>query len=156
MAFCGNCGTKVDEGVKFCPGCGNAMATVTDNQQQQTQASAGAEQTAPQTQTTVAFDAKDIESNKIMAVLAYILFLIPLLAAKESPYAKFHTNQGLVLFIIGVCVSVVGSIIPFIGWFLILPLGSLVVGVLGILGIINAATGKAKELPVIGKFKLLK
>ena len=25
MAYCGKCGTKVDEGVKFCPSCGNSM-----------------------------------------------------------------------------------------------------------------------------------
>ncbi|MBE7048148.1 MAG: zinc ribbon domain-containing protein, partial [Ruminococcaceae bacterium] len=28
--------------------------------------------------------------------------------------------------------------------------------ILAIIGIINAATGKAKELPLIGKFKILK
>ena len=27
MAFCGNCGTKVEDGVKFCPGCGAAINT---------------------------------------------------------------------------------------------------------------------------------
>lgn len=25
MAFCGNCGAKVDDGVKFCPSCGTAI-----------------------------------------------------------------------------------------------------------------------------------
>ncbi len=156
MAFCGNCGTKVDEGVKFCPGCGNAMATPAAEQQTQTQSPAVEKQATAQTQAPAAFEAKDIENNKIMAVLAYILFLIPLLAAKESPYAKFHTNQGLILFIAGIAVSIVGSIIPLLGWFLILPVGGLIVGILGIMGIINALTGKAKELPVIGQFKLLK
>lgn len=27
MAFCTNCGTKVDDGVRFCPACGTALAT---------------------------------------------------------------------------------------------------------------------------------
>ena len=42
-------------------------------------------------------DPNDVQSNKVMAILAYfgILFLIPLLAAKESAYARYHTNQGL-------------------------------------------------------------
>ena len=26
MAFCGNCGHKYEEGTKFCPGCGAALA----------------------------------------------------------------------------------------------------------------------------------
>ncbi|NCU25416.1 zinc ribbon domain-containing protein, partial [Candidatus Nomurabacteria bacterium] len=32
----------------------------------------------------------------------------------------------------------------------------IVFGVMAILGIINAVNGKAKELPVIGKFRILK
>ena len=25
MAYCGKCGTPIDEGVKFCPACGSAL-----------------------------------------------------------------------------------------------------------------------------------
>ncbi|MEI8042594.1 MAG: DUF4339 domain-containing protein [Verrucomicrobiota bacterium] len=41
-------------------------------------------------------DPADVDKNKIFAVLAYlgILFLVPLLAAKESRFARYHTNQG--------------------------------------------------------------
>ena len=28
MAFCVNCGTKIEEGVKFCPGCGSQVGSV--------------------------------------------------------------------------------------------------------------------------------
>ena len=62
--------------------------------------------------------------NKVMAILAYIIFFIPLLAAKESKFAMYHANQGLVLFLLAVAVSIVGTIIP-LGWFLILPIGSI-------------------------------
>ncbi len=101
------------------------------------------------------FDRDDVEKNKGMAILAYIIFLIPLLAAKESRFAQFHANQGLVLFLAAVAVNVIGSIIPILGWFIILPLGNLFVFVLAILGIVNAAKGEAKPLPLIGGFKLL-
>lgn len=37
MAYCGKCGTKVDEGVKFCPSCGNPMEAPAPEQQAQTQ-----------------------------------------------------------------------------------------------------------------------
>ncbi len=151
MALCRNCGIKVEDGVKFCPGCGNNMEAVPAPEQQ-----APPQQAAEPVNAPVNFDAADIEANKIMAALAYILFLIPLLAAKESPYAKFHTNQGLTLFIAGVAVSILGSIIPILGWFVILPIGGAIVGILGILGLINAFTGKAKELPIVGKIKILK
>jgi hypothetical protein len=44
----------------------------------------------------IAIDPQDAQDNKIMAILAYLglLFLVPFLAAKESPFARFHTNQG--------------------------------------------------------------
>ena len=102
-----------------------------------------------------------------MAILAYfgILVVIPILAAKESKFARFHANQGLVLFIASVAymimLEIIKSIIVSISTGLlfittILGLTYLVFMVLGIMGIVNAATGKAKELPIIGKFSLLK
>ena len=172
MAFCGNCGTKVEDGKKFCPECGTVMEAKAP--QQQTQQQQPPQQAQPQMQYqqpmqaqpapntkggadyTAQFAPADIEANKIMAVLAYILFLIPLLAAKESPYAKYHTNQGLILFLAGIVVSIAGSIIPILGWFIILPVGCIIVAVLGIMGIINAWKGVAKDLPIIGKMRIIK
>ena len=116
---------------------------------------------------TESFDPQDIQNNKVMAILAYlgILVLIPLLAAKESRFARFHTNQGLVLFIAEIIYSIAYSILTgvilAISWrlyFLVTIIGLLGLAflVLSIIGIINAAGGKAKELPVIGKIKILK
>ena len=107
---------------------------------------------APQAQE---FDAQDIEQNKVMAALAYILFFLPLVACPQSAYGKFHANQGLLLLILGVAGSIVLTVIPIIGWIL-LPIFSLLVFILGILGIVNGFSGKAKELPVIGKFRIIK
>ena len=112
---------------------------------------------------TADFDKKDIEDNKVMAVLAYIgiLVLIPLLAAKESKFARYHTNQGFTLFLFGFCTCVVLEIlgiIPVVG-IVFTILGSLVglcFFILMILGIVNAAQGVAKELPFIGKYRFLK
>lgn len=44
---------------------------------------------------------EDIEKNKTMAGLAYLLFFLPLIACPESRYAKFHANQALLLLITG-------------------------------------------------------
>src|SRR6267378_526195 len=65
-------------------------------------------------------DSADIEQNKVYAILAYIglLFLVPLLAAPNSKFARYHTNQGIVLFlatIVLMAASMVLAIIPFIG-----------------------------------------
>lgn len=98
----------------------------------------------------------DVETNKVFAVLAYIIFFIPLLAAKDSKLAMYHANQGLILFLLAVAVNLIGSFIPILGWFIILPLGNLAVMILAILGIITSAKGELKPLPLIGKYEILK
>jgi len=117
--------------------------------------------------TTAEFDPNDIEQNKVMAILAYlgILVLVPILAAPQSKFARYHANQGLVLAIgmiaWGIIYGILTSIFTLISIWLgilfswLLGLVWIPSAVLAILGIINAANGKAKELPILGKFKIL-
>lgn len=101
----------------------------------------------------------DVEKNKALAIVGYIipiLFFVPLVTdAKNSPYAKFHANQQLNLLISWVVVEIIGGIIPVLGWFIILPLGTIFLLIIMIMGIINAAKGEMKPLPLIGGVKLL-
>lgn len=176
MTYCGKCGAQVQDGVKFCQGCGAAVETKVENNAQQAQSASQPPQNDfsqkiqnlnNTADTTAEFDAQDITSNKAMAILAYFgpLVLIPIFAAKQSKFARYHSNQGLVLLIAsilyGIAYSILSSIILAISWRLyfivsIIGLVSIVITILAIIGIINAATGKAKELPLIGKFKILK
>ncbi|MCA9392315.1 DUF4870 domain-containing protein [candidate division WWE3 bacterium] len=98
------------------------------------------------------------QHNTGMAMIAYLLFFVPLLTgdAHKDEFVKFHTNQGTLLFILSVAVSVVGTVVPFLGWFLVIPLGGLFTFVLFVMGIINASKGEMKELPVIGKYQIIK
>ncbi|MBQ9849365.1 MAG: hypothetical protein IJO36_01560 [Clostridia bacterium] len=153
MLTCKQCGTQVEDGVMNCTNCG-APIEAPVQQNQPLDLSEKFNEFNNTADTTAEYDAQDIEKNKVMAVLAYILFLIPLLAAKDSKFARFHTNQGLVLFLGGIIASVV-AVIPVIGW-IVAPIAGLVITVLAVIGIINALNGRAKELPVIGKFKILK
>ena len=92
-------------------------------------------------------------SNVGMAILAYlgILIVIPFLTeAHKDPFVKFHIKQGLVLLITDVIASVIAAI-PILGW-IASPIIWLICVVLLIMGIVNAASGKEKELPIIGKF----
>jgi uncharacterized membrane protein len=113
-------------------------------------------------------DAEDAENNKIFGILAYlsILVLVPIFAAKESPFAKYHANQGLVLLLLWISVTIVlwiiGTIFAFLPgslYFVYTILSAVVyfaLVLLLILGVINAAAGKCVPLPVIGGVKLLK
>ncbi len=153
MLTCKQCGTQVEEGVMNCTNCG-APIEAPVQQNQPIDLSEKFNELNNTADTTAEYDAQDIEKNKVMALLAYIIFLIPLLAAKDSKFARFHTNQGLVLFIGAILSSVIAAI-PLIGW-IIAPLAGLAITVLAIIGILNALNGRAKELPLIGKFKILK
>lgn len=117
--------------------------------------------------TTAAFSPADIEQNKVMALLSYlsILVLIPLLAAKESPFARYHANQGLLLciasLIYGAAYTVLSTLLLAISWRLyfvvsLLGLAGVVFLILAILGILNALNGRAKELPLIGRYRILR
>jgi uncharacterized membrane protein len=95
----------------------------------------------------------DVEKNKGMAIVAYLIFFVPLLTeSKNSPFAKYHVKQGLINLIVYVVLSFVGAIIPFLGWFIILPLSGLIYVIFLIIGIINASNGQMKPLPLIGKW----
>jgi len=111
--------------------------------------------TEPTTEPVEAFDQTDIDKNKTMAGLAYIIFFLPLIVCPDSRFGKYHANQGLVLLLLSIIGSVVLGIIPILGWILLLPFSILIL-VLVIMGLLNGLNGKAKELPIIGKFKLIK
>ncbi len=87
-----------------------------------------------------------------MALLAYlgILFLVPLLAAKEDEFAKYHAKQGLALFILMI-VGLSITVVPVIG-----QLSSAVITLLWIIllviGLGNVAQKKKSPLPFIGKY----
>ena len=179
MSFCPKCGAQMEEGQKFCPKCGYSLEGG-----EQAQTNAGAQQSASSGNSfadgvnsiindiqntddhSAGYAPSDISANKGVSILAYIgiLVLIPMLAKKDSPFARFHSNQGLVLFIFEILSNIVCGIVNVvlsaihIGFIagIFSTLVNLCLLVLGIMGIVYAAQGKAKELPIIGKIKILK
>jgi len=93
--------------------------------------------------------------------------LVPLLAAKESPFARYHTNQGLALAIVEIAWWILSAILTAIagasyslGLIAIVGVISWILGIIflvfSIIGIVNAAKGEMKPLPLIGGIKILK
>ncbi|MBE2219364.1 MAG: hypothetical protein IAE90_14225 [Ignavibacteria bacterium] len=112
----------------------------------------------------------DIEDGKMMAILAYIIFLVPLFAARDKKFAMYHTEQAIALWIAFIAIYIVITILTIIVNQISSTLGC-VISILGILpwlayivlwimGLMNAVGGKVKELPLVGawgaKFNLVK
>lgn len=175
MQYCTNCGAPVDDGERLCSSCKAEMENSSEGSDASRAVSDAAESIGNTFKefnntedSTAEFDPNDIKSNKVMALLSYfsILVLIPIFAAPNSRFARFHANQGLVLAIAEIIWSVVANIVtaiialilPFLGGLLgvILNLVSILFLVLAIIGIVNVANGQAKDLPIIGKIRILK
>jgi uncharacterized membrane protein len=88
-----------------------------------------------------------------LSAVAYIwiLFIVPLLLKRDDEFVQHHAKQGLVLFVLEVLVVIFGGL-PVLGWFLILPLGSLLCVILAVLGIIHALQGDMWAMPFLSKF----
>lgn len=96
-----------------------------------------------------------IQEGKTTAIVAYIT-IIGLIAAfvmnneKKNLFASFHIRQMLGLTLTGLVLSMV-NIIPFFGW-IVSIVGSILLLVLWVIGLMNAVNGKEKEVPVLGKY----
>ena len=142
MRRCEKCGKNVENEARFCPVCGTILKTYNKR-------------------SSSPYQNKDIEENKMMAVLAYFGFFvfIPLFAAKKSKFARYHVKQGLILLaaeiLFAICYCILSLIVLSISWHLyfIVKMAGMVrylFPVLAVIGILNAMNGKAKKLPVIG------
>lgn len=106
----------------------------------------------------------ELVQKKVICALAYlfgILFFLPLAVYPNDEFAKFHANQSLVILLI----SVIGgaafgllSMIPAIGivFAVLASVFSLVMLAACILGILGVVRLEKYELPVIGKFRIIK
>ncbi len=87
--------------------------------------------------------------------LSIIGFIIALVAKRDDKYVMFYAKQSLVLFIVAVIVGIIGNVlgwvIPFFGWMIVMIL-QLGIIILWILSWVNALSGTEKEVPVIGNF----
>ena len=85
------------------------------------------------------------------------LFIIPLIAAPNSKYAKFHANQGIILCILN---AVSSLLVELFEKFTSLhhAVALIVDGIMvcfTIYGVYNSVSGKAKQLTIIGNCKIL-
>lgn len=148
---CTNCGKELIGEAKFCDGCGSPVVSGQDRKR------------APVEATPEIHEAQE---NKVIFILSYILFFLPLVSCPGSQIGRFHANQGLVLLITSVvgqiAVTILSSILLSISWRLWVITSLIYWGwvlamiVLVIIGMINANKGEKRPLPVIGKITIIK
>ncbi|MEE0060971.1 MAG: hypothetical protein UE295_09115 [Acutalibacteraceae bacterium] len=119
---------------------------------------------------TKLFKQKDIDENCNLALISYIpfLFFVPMIIKPCSGYTRYHGIQGLTLFIVSVVLEFFDILLSAIFSCALNDMPAVILTIiftvvinLSILlfistGIANAVKGEARELPVIGKYKLLK
>lgn len=180
MAYCVKCGARVDDGQSFCPYCGAEIPKAAQDMNSSSGGFGGSEnytyyqnsyqdpyqdsQSRPDY-----FPAAEVKKNKLMGVLSYlgILILVPLLAGdKSSAYVRHHANQGIILFVISSVLDLLDgkwvwgfhSWINFGGGALswLIEIADFACLILFIMGLVSACQGTRRELPLIGKIKVLK
>lgn len=86
--------------------------------------------------------------TKTTSIVGYITWigLIVAFCAGDKEGAKFHLNQALVIFLFSLL-----SLIPCVGW-----IWGIFMLVCWIMGLIAAINQEEKEVPLIGKIRILK
>ena len=165
MKKCLSCKEELPEKAKYCPACGEKV---------------GSKKEASK---ATLKEVDDIEENKGITVFSYLgpLALIPYFLAKDSKFARYHALQGLNLFLVEIIyvilffiVSIVGTIGIFARYgiigdfnyfseapvYIIVMVALVFIGfvlqLFSVVGIIDVISGKAQELPIVGKIKIIK
>ena len=89
---------------------------------------------------------------KFLGLISYlgILCVIPIILKSKSNFIRFHTRQGMVLFISEIIFTLIW-IIPFVGWFIGF-VGWIICFIFSLVGIIKAITGQEWKMPVLHRF----
>ena len=99
--------------------------------------------------------------KSVLAALAYICFVIPLLTkSRDDGFVRYHIKQGVGFFITamalrGIIAAIAGPPYTVLGGMLsglLLQPVNLVLIILFVFGVMNVFRGEMKPLPVIGKY----
>ena len=101
------------------------------------------------------FDEDDIELNRGWGIGAYFLFFLPLIAAKDSQFARFHANQSLLIDIVALACSLC-ALIPTFG-FILTIVGYIALVIPNWFSCLFAAiNGGVKRCHTFGQFNIIK
>lgn len=154
MKICPCCTAQLEDEAQFCRNCGAV----------QPDAEALFIREVPMEDLfdhTKEFEEKDIAENKLPAMIGYLLGLvgvvITLLAAKDSPYARFHVRQVLKFTVAETLLAIAALALA---WTFIVPVAAgiavAVLLVIRFISFIQVCKGKAVEPAIIRSIGFLK
>ena len=100
------------------------------------------------------FDQSDVEKNRVLGGLGYLIFFLPFITCPDSRFGKACANQGLIALM-----ELILGWIPVVNW---------IVGIAGTVcnigfailwlyyGILAFSKGDFRPLPYIGSYELIK
>jgi len=99
-------------------------------------------------------DTQTVNDGKTLAVISYITFIGTIIAFvlnqnKKNSFTAFHIRQAIGLVLLSFAIGLLERYISFSGLHWLLNMG---VFVLFILGLISAAQGEEKPVPLIGEY----
>ena len=178
--ICRKCNAQNDDDASVCTNCGESLIYQQQpsnqqygEQQQYTNPQYGAPQYGGQPyggqqpyykdiyDHTSEFEPSDISSNKVFAMLPYLMgwigIIVALLASHESKYVGFHIRQALKLSITNTLLILISLVLC---WTIIVPIVGavcvVIIEVIQIIGFFSVCCGNAKELPIVRSLGFLK
>lgn len=146
MKFCSKCGNQCDDTAIACPMCNTPFPTATPVQPVDTR------------DHTAEFDVRDVSTNKVVAMLTYLIpivgLIIAILLAGKSKYIHFHVRTAL-KFTVVECLLTFMNVVPLLGQ-LAFGLGMGICTVLRIISFVSVCKGQSKDPAIIGKLGFLK
>lgn len=164
MKICPTCNMQLDDQAVFCRNCGTRVSP-REEAPGKTGYDSGYYQPPEPVPSpwdhTAEFDARDIQQNKLFAMLIYLVGLvgigIALLARPNSPWLSFHLRQGLKFLITEVLLVLCAAVLC---WTLIVPIcagiSMAILWILRLVGFFQVCGGKAVEPAILRSLKFLR
>lgn len=154
MMMCPKCGAEMPDNTCTCSNCGEVLTSISSNTHGGDSIILNMHHTG------------NITDNALLC-MSYLGFLVivPLMLCKNTELARFHINQGLVLFITELTYC---ALFLFTRWLLlaislwlsvivaVMAAAGIVFVVYAAMGIAGVIRGETRELPVIGSCKIIK
>ena len=88
----------------------------------------------------------ELEEERLMAALAYVVVFVPWVMARDNEFVQFHVKQGVVLFV-GLLISLVALFwIPFVGRTLVI-----LFLIADVVALAQALLGRSWKIPGVGR-----